>query len=221
MSDDGATMLSDRAVGTARRLWGLVYLRAAAYLVVGVVLFVRPDDGLRWLRWLLALVIFVQGVILALEGSPGRGRRSGGSGSRSADDDGVGWRLVAGIVSVVAAVLIAVWPSMSGPLLFRVVGIWACVAGVIGVLGALRARRSRTPGWDWQLANAVLWLVLGVVLLARPTDSWTTAALLVALYLVVAGVVLLVGAFATSTAVSDRRRAETETAPPEPDVPAT
>jgi uncharacterized membrane protein HdeD (DUF308 family) len=108
-------------------------------------------------------------------------------------------------VSVVAGVMIVAWPQMTGPVLLRVVGVWACIAGAIGVVGALRARRTRAVGWDWQLVNAALWLVLGVVMLARPTTSLATAALLIALYLVMSGLVLLVGGFATSTLLRDRR----------------
>lgn len=197
----GDERMSDKTVGTARRLWGLVYLRAGAYLLVGVVLFFRPEDGLTWLRWLVGVVIVVQGVLLVLEGRPGRADPSEG--------DVVSWRLVAGGVSVVAGVLIVAWPQMTGPVLLRVVGVWACVAGAIGVVGALRARRDRALGWDWQLANAALWLVLGVVMLARPTTSLTTGALLIALYLVMAGLVLLVGGFSTSTALRDGRAAGT------------
>ncbi|QJW35127.1 HdeD family acid-resistance protein [Cellulosimicrobium protaetiae] len=191
----GDGRMSGRTIGTARRLWGLVYLRGAAYLVVGVVLLWRPEEGLTWLRWLVGAVIVAQGVLLVVEGRPDRTPEGGGAT----------WRLVAGVVSVVAGVLVVAWPSMTGPILFRVVGVWACLAGVLGVVGALRARTSRATGWDWQLVNAALWLVLGVVMLARPTTSVATAALLIGLYLVVAGVVLLVGGFATGTAVRDAR----------------
>ncbi|WP_166844341.1 HdeD family acid-resistance protein [Isoptericola sp. BMS4] len=195
MPDDATTPLSRRTLGTARRLWGLVHVRAAACLVGGVVLFANPDEGLVWLRWLLGLVILAQGVLLALEGV--QERRGDGE---------VGWRLVAGLVSVGAALVIVLWPSMSAPALFLVVGLWACAAGVTGAVGALRARAVRAPGWDWRLANAALWLVLGVVVLARPTDDQVTVGLLLALYLLMTGAVLLVGGLATGTRVRDARR---------------
>ena len=200
MSDDaGAAPLSERTLGTARRLWGLVYVRAAAYLAAGVVLFLNPDQGLVWLRWLIGLVILAQGVLLIIEGRPVK--TAGASG------DDVSWRFVVGIVSVVAALVIVLWPSMSVQVLYLVVGVWACAAGVSGIIGGLRGRALRAPAWDWQLANAVLWLVLGVAVLARPSDDPVTIALLLALYLLLAGAVILVGGFAGTTRARDERQA--------------
>ncbi|MCA5894080.1 DUF308 domain-containing protein [Isoptericola sp. NEAU-Y5] len=205
MPDDAtATPLSQRTVGSARRLWGLVYVRAVAYLAAGVVLFINPDEGLVWLRWLIGLVIFAQGVLLIVEGRPTRADTTA-----AATGDEVSWRFVVGIVSVAAALVIVLWPSMSARVLYLVVGIWACAAGVSGVIGALRARALRALAWDWQLVNAVLWLVLGVVILTRPTDDTPTIALLLALYLLLAGAVILVGGFAGSTRVRDERTGRT------------
>lgn len=186
--------MSHRTVGTARRLWGLVYVRGAVSLVAGVVLFVNPDDGLTWLRWLVGVAIAVQGVLLVVENR----RAQDGTGGEDLNA-----RLVAGIVSVVAGVAVVVWPSMTGPLLFLVVAVWACVAGAMALVGGLRGRAARTLAWDWQLVNAALWLVLGVVLLARPTDDMTTVALLLALYLLLSGAVVLVGGLATTTRQKD------------------
>lgn len=92
---------------------------------------------------------------------------------------------------------------MTGPLLFLVVGIWACAAGAMALVGGLRGRAARTMAWDWQLVNAALWLALGVVLLARPTDDTATVALLLALYLLLSGAVVLVGGLATTTRQRD------------------
>lgn len=79
--------MSHRTVGTARRLWGLIYVRAAVQLVAGVVLFVNPDDGLTWLRWLVGLAIALQGVLLVVEN---RGSQGGSGG------EDLNARLVAG-----------------------------------------------------------------------------------------------------------------------------
>ncbi|WP_278235474.1 DUF308 domain-containing protein [Isoptericola sp. AK164] len=195
MADDAATPLSQRTAGTARRLWGLVYLRAAAYLVVGVLLLINPDEGITWLRWLVGLVIVAQGALLAIENRPAK--ESGPAAQE------ITVRFVVGLASVVAGLLVVLWPSMTADLLVLVVGVWACAAGVMGVVAGLRGRTARTMAWDWQLVNAVLWVVLGVVLLAQPAEGATTIALLLSLYLLLSGAVLLVGALATSTRQKD------------------
>ncbi|MCK9794259.1 DUF308 domain-containing protein [Isoptericola sp. 4D.3] len=201
-SGHGAAPLSDRTFGIARRLWGLVYLRAAMYLAAGIVLFANPDRGLVWVRWLVGGLIVAQGVLLTVEGAPTRrpGRPQGAG-------DEVSWRLIAGVLSLLAGVLVVVWPSMTGPVMYLVVAVWACAAGAVGVIGGLRGRALRTASWDWQLVNAVLWVVLGLVMLLRPPSDVPTSAQLLALYLVLAGAVLLVGAFATGTRARDARKA--------------
>lgn len=192
--------LSSRTARTARRLWGLVLLRGAAYLVVGVLLFARPDDGLTWLVWLLAAVVAVQGVLLLVEGWRLRADAGpGGPGGARAAGGGA-WRVAVGVLSVAAAVLLVVWPSMTGAVLVRVLGVWAVLAGVLGVVGALRARAAGGARWDWQLLDALLWLVLGALLLVRPFATVHEAAVLLGLYLVMAGVVLLVGAWSARSA---------------------
>ncbi|GAA4731055.1 hypothetical protein GCM10023216_23770 [Isoptericola chiayiensis] len=198
MSDASATPLSNRTAGTARRLWGLVYVRAAAYLVVGVLLFANPDEGLVWLRWLVCLVILAQGILLTLEGRAARGA-----------DGEMSWRFVVGIISIVAAAVVVLLPEMTSSLFFLVLGIWACAAGAVGIVGGLRGRAEHAMAWDWQLVNAAMWLVLGIVVLARPTDDTTTIALLLGVYLLLAGAVLAVGGLATST-----RQRELDTAAP-------
>ncbi|WP_402468464.1 HdeD family acid-resistance protein [Isoptericola aurantiacus] len=192
MSDTSTTPLSRRTVGTARRLWGLVYVRAAAYLVVGVLLFANPDEGLVWLRWLIGLVILVQGILLTLEGRAAKGA-----------DGEMSWRFVVGIISIVAAALVVLLPDLTSQVLFLVLGIWACAAGALGIVGGMRGRAARTLAWDWQLVNAAMWLVLGILVLASPTDETTTIALLLGLYLVLCGAVLVVGGLSTSTRQKD------------------
>lgn len=106
-----------------------MYVRAAAYLVVGVLLFVNPDDGLEALRWLIGIAIAAQGILLALEGYA----------ARTGPDDGQSWRLIAGVVSIVAAAMIVLWPSMTSSVVFLAVGIWACIAGVLGTIAGCGA----------------------------------------------------------------------------------
>ncbi|MFC8597058.1 MULTISPECIES: HdeD family acid-resistance protein [unclassified Isoptericola] len=201
-SGTGAAPLSDRTFGVVRRLWGLVYLRALLYLAAGIVLFANPDRGLVWVRWIVGALIVAQGVLLTVEGAPTkRSGRPEGAG------DEISWRLIAGVVSLLAGVLVIVWPSMTGPVMYLVVAVWACAAGVVGVIGGLRGRALRTASWDWQLVNAVLWVVLGLVMLLRPGADVATSAQLLAMYLVLAGAVLVVGAFATGTRARDARKA--------------
>jgi uncharacterized membrane protein HdeD (DUF308 family) len=198
--------LTGRTTKIARRLWGLAYLRGALFLLIGVVLFVEPDRGIQWLTWLVAAIAAFQGVLFLIEAA--RERRNGEGGV---------WRWFVGGLGVVVGLLLAFWPSASVTFVLRLVGLWALVAGLIGLIGALRGRRTREPGWDWELATAALWLVFGLLVLASPVTGLQTITVLVGLYLVVTGVVILVAAFAQSTATKDAKAALAgTTAPPGP-----
>jgi uncharacterized membrane protein HdeD (DUF308 family) len=188
--------LTGRTTKIARRIWGLAYLRGALFLLIGVVLFVEPDRGIQWLTWLVAAMAALQGVLFLIEAA--RERRNGEGGV---------WRWFVGGLGVAVGLLLAFWPSASVTFVLRLVGLWALVAGLIGLVGALRARRTREPGWDWELATAALWLVFGVLVLVSPVTGLQTITVLVGLYLVVTGVVILVAAFAQSTAAKDAKAA--------------
>ncbi|MEK8227179.1 DUF308 domain-containing protein [Oerskovia sp. M15] len=75
--------LTGRTTKFARRLWGLAYLRGLLFLVVGVVLFVEPDRGIRWLTWLVAAMAAVQGSSSSSrpDASAGTAREPSGGGS--------------------------------------------------------------------------------------------------------------------------------------------
>ncbi|KZM33594.1 HdeD family acid-resistance protein [Oerskovia enterophila] len=188
--------LTGRTTKIARRLWGLAYLRGILFLVIGVVLFVEPDRGIQWLTWLVAAMAVIQGVLFLIE-----------AGRQRKDGEGGVWRWVVGGLGIAVGITLAVWPSASVTLVLRLVGIWALVAGLVGLIGALRARRTREPGWDWELATAALWVVFGILVLVSPVTGLQTITVLLGLYLVVTGVVILVAAFAQSTAAKDAKAA--------------
>lgn len=188
--------LTGRTTKIARRIWGLAYLRGVLFLLIGVVLFVEPDRGIQWLTWLVAAMAALQGILYLVEAN--RQRKNG---------EGAVWRWAVGGLGIAVGLLLAFWPSASVTLVLRLVGIWALIGGLVGLVGALRGRRTRAPGWDWELATASLWIVFGILVLASPVTGLQTITVLVGLYLVVTGVVILVAAFAQSTAAKDAKAA--------------
>ncbi|OBF11729.1 HdeD family acid-resistance protein [Mycobacterium sp. ACS4331] len=53
-----------------------------------------------------------------------------------------GWEIFFGIVSLVAGIVMLVWPGLSLITLFQVVGIWLIVLGVFEIVAALRIRKA-------------------------------------------------------------------------------
>ncbi len=55
---------------------------------------------------------------------------------------GRGWEIFFGVVSLVAGIVMLVWPGLSLVTLFQVVGIWLIVLGVFEIVTALRIRTA-------------------------------------------------------------------------------
>ncbi|BBZ33812.1 membrane protein [Mycolicibacterium confluentis] len=53
-----------------------------------------------------------------------------------------GWEIFFGVVSLVAGIVMLVWPGLSLVTLFQVVGIWLIVLGVFEIVAALRIRTA-------------------------------------------------------------------------------
>ena len=173
------------AARSARRLWGVSLLRGAVAVVVGIFLLLDAEATFTVLVWLLGALLVVDGLVTAL--GAWRSEREEAGASRT-------WWIVIGTLSVVAGVVIMVWPNLTVGLFVWVVAIWALVAGLFGTVGSLRARSRQDPGWDWRLAISLITLVLGIIVVTRTDVLTETLALIVAIYLLAGGIVQLVAA---------------------------
>ena len=182
MTNPTPSTLTASTYHTARKVWTTAFFRGAVFLVVGLIMFFSPHAGTNLVRWLLVVLFAAQAVLLAVEAI----RLS------SADRGGVSWRALLAAVAAAAAVALIVWPHETLGIALRLVAVWALISGVVGLVSALRALRARHPRWDWELTTAVLWLLFGVLGLAKRLDDETVVAAALSVYLTVSGAVLLV-----------------------------
>jgi uncharacterized membrane protein HdeD (DUF308 family) len=57
------------------------------------------------------------------------------------DTSNRGWRIAAGMLSIVAGAVVLLWPAASVQVLAFIAGIYLIVAGIVEVVGSLRLRR--------------------------------------------------------------------------------
>ena len=110
----------------------LLFLSGAASLILAVLAFRHFGQGYAVL--LLAIWIAV-GFIF-------RGVATTGSAISEPGLPGRGWMIFAGVISLIAGMVVLAWPFDSIVILALVVGIWLVVIGVFEIVSALQLRKA-------------------------------------------------------------------------------
>jgi uncharacterized membrane protein HdeD (DUF308 family) len=110
----------------------LLFISGAASLILAVLAFRHFGQGYAIL--LLAIWIAV-GFIF-------RGVATTGSAISEPGLPGRGWAIFAGIVSIIAGIVVLAWPFDSIVVLALVVGIWLIVIGVFEIVSAFQIRKA-------------------------------------------------------------------------------
>lgn len=98
-----------------------------------------------------------------------------------------GWSLALGILLLIAGIVALLFPVLAAVTASLYIGWFALIAGVIAVWVAISTRSE--PNFGWRLATGVLYLVLGLLLVANPVAGAASLALLVGALMAVSGVV--------------------------------
>jgi membrane protein HdeD len=104
-----------------------------------------------------------------------------------------GWSLALGVLLVIAGVLALIFPVIAAVTAALYVGWFAIIAGVIAIIVAIRTRNE--PQFGWRLAVGVLYVALGLLLVANPIAGAASLALLVGALMAASGVVEIMLAF--------------------------
>jgi uncharacterized membrane protein HdeD (DUF308 family) len=161
-----------------RHVW-LFALRGVISIVFGLVAVLWPDVTVVVLALLFGLYIVVDG-IGAFIGAFRRGQDTAGGGAR----------VLAGLLSIAAGVLVLVWPGITVLALALLIPAWALVTGLLDIWAA-----TREGGQLLLIAVGTLSMVAGAFILFRPTVGATAIALVIGIYAIIAGVLTLAEAW--------------------------
>jgi uncharacterized membrane protein HdeD (DUF308 family) len=187
MSDHTATSYeSSRGVppslaGLAEH-WGLVLAYGVITLVLGIVLVVWPDATVTVFTVLLAIQLIAAGIfriVAALE--------------RHRSDSVRALVGLSGGVALIVGLLILRDPLQSVLVLAMILGVFWLIAGVFDILGALVAPGREGRGWG--LLNGVLGVAIGAFLIVYTDLSLKVLVVVVAIWLIVAGLLATFAAF--------------------------
>jgi uncharacterized membrane protein HdeD (DUF308 family) len=110
----------------------LLFITGALSLVLAILSFRHFGDGYAVL--LLSLWIGIGFIFQGIAGVA--------AGIGESDLPGRGWYIVAGIISVIAGLVVLVWPFDSTAVLTLAAGIWLIIIGITQIIQALQTRKA-------------------------------------------------------------------------------
>lgn len=104
------------------------------------------------------------------------------------------WFMIYGIALILLGAIAIIAPGFATLAASVLLGWLLLISGVFGVVAALWAGAS-APGFWWHLLTAVLYLLAGIALLWHPVAGALTLTIILAAYLLAAGITKIVLAF--------------------------
>jgi uncharacterized membrane protein HdeD (DUF308 family) len=159
--------------------WWLVLVEGIVVALLGLILLVAPGASLYFLVLLLGIYLLVAGVIRII--------------GIFSDSSSWGWKLVAGVLCLIAGLAILSNPLWSTTLastwLVILVGFLAMLQGAAGLIVAFQG-----GGWGMG-ALSVLGILFGLFLVINPLIGVATLTFILAIFMLIGGVGAVVQAF--------------------------
>jgi uncharacterized membrane protein HdeD (DUF308 family) len=131
--------------------WWVVLLEGIIAIIVGLFLLYRPAVTTIFLIQILGIFWLAGGIISVLGAFVFSGNRA--------------WKLLAGILSIIAGIIILTYPIYSPLVLLTlfviIVGVWVIITGIVKLIGGFKGE-----GWGTGILG-ILSIILGLLLLVN------------------------------------------------------
>jgi len=190
---------SDESLQSELTLGGLLDWRAAfvvglATAILGIIVAAVPETSLAVIAVLLGVLVIISGIYNVVEAFRG-------------EEHGRVWRGIAGVVFIVAGLVLIRHLHLSLALIGLVIGLTWVVQGLAALIAGFSGSATRM-GTGWSIFFGVISLIAGIVVISAPIASITTLAVLMGIWFIVMGVMEMFGAFAFRHAVRDAARSQ-------------
>jgi uncharacterized membrane protein HdeD (DUF308 family) len=159
--------------------WWIPLIQGIALIIVGILLFVSPIRTTVFIVQVLALYWFLSGIFEIV--------------SIFIDRTAWGWKLLGGIIGILAGYFILSQPAAGtlvlGFTLVIMLGILALIMGVVNIIQALRG-----AGWGIGILG-VINIIFGVILLGNTLIATATLPWVLGAFAVVGGIFAIIMAF--------------------------
>ena len=183
---------SDESLQSELTLGGLLDWRAAfvvglATAILGIIVAAVPETSLAVIAVLLGVLVIISGIYNVVEAFRG-------------EEHGRVWRGIAGVVFIVAGLVLIRHLHLSLALIGLVIGLTWVVQGLAALIAGLSGTATRM-GTGWSIFFGVISLIAGIVVISAPIASITALAILMGVWFIVMGLMEMFGAFAFRHAV--------------------
>ncbi len=184
MSNDAVTAAAGDFI---KSVWWLVLLRGILAIILGILAFVWPVATAVAFVWVFGIYALVDGIFTIVHAVQTRKY-----------DPAWGWMLTLGIVSVIAGILVMIFPVAAGALallvLLWIVAIWAIIEGIFGIPAAatLASGGAKAMGIVFSVLSILFGILLVILLFATPQSALLGLIYVLGAYAVLAGIVLVV-----------------------------
>lgn len=156
--------------------WWLLLLQGVVSIIFGILALVWPGETLAVLVILFGWSVLFNGIVAVVSAV----------GSATSHRPW-GWRFAAGILGVLAGLIILRWPGVTALTVLLFVGFWAIMIGFTQLIGAI-ADHAEVPH-AWLLAlEGVISILFGIAMVVWPVVGLLTLAVLVGIYAIVHGI---------------------------------
>jgi len=160
--------------------WWALILRGVVSIIFGVIAIAMAPMTVAALFVLAGIWLVLMGIGAVVSGLSARAR-----GHRS------GFLVGEGVLTILAGLVVWIWPGLTSVALLFVVAAWAVIVGVMQLSRAFRAERHEWSRGLMGLAS----IALGVLLFANPMAGAVALSWLIGLYAIIAGILDIVVAF--------------------------
>jgi len=165
--------------GTQVIPWWLVLITGIITLILGITFLYYPFGTLFVLVTFLGIYWFIAGLI--------------GLCSLFVDRTNAGWKILFGILGIIAGIAILTYPFYSAfvvPYIFIIfVGVWGLIMGFVGIFAAFKG-----GGWGAGIMGLIL-IIFGCLILANPVISTLLLPFFLGVFGIIGGFMAIIGAF--------------------------
>ncbi len=196
--DTTGSSTGEPPAGALARSWQAAAVIGAVTLILGIIVTVHPTGSLNVLAILIGVILLLEGIFHLIR-------------VFDADEPHRVWLGIAGLLFIVAGVILIRHLSLTLAIIGLFVGISWIVQGVVvlvvGLAGGSRAGRG------WWIAFGLISLIAGIVVATAPVSSLTTLAVLLGIWFIIMGLFEIAGALILRHGL---HRASASTAHPKP-----
>lgn len=165
--------------GTHLFPWWLVLIQGLITLILGIFLLYYPYGTLLVLVTFLGAYWFISGLF--------------GLISLAIDRTDAGWKLLFGILGIIAGIAILTYPLYSTfvvPYIFIIlVGVWGLIMGFMSLFAAFKG-----GGWGAGIIGILL-IIFGCLILANPVVSTLLLPFILGVFGIIGGIAAIIGSF--------------------------